>query len=52
MSALVQRGKPEDQANGRSADDLNPFRRNYFRGFKSDQQLSDPAAPDTSQSAL
>ncbi|KAI1186045.1 S-adenosyl-L-methionine-dependent methyltransferase [Nemania serpens] len=52
MSALAQREKQDDQANGRSADDLNPFRRHYFRGFKSDQQLSDPAAPDTSQSTV
>ncbi|KAI1115311.1 S-adenosyl-L-methionine-dependent methyltransferase [Nemania sp. NC0429] len=52
MSALAQRGKQDDHPNGRSADDLNPFRRHYFRGFKSEQQLSDPTAPDTSQSAI
>ncbi|KAI1430410.1 S-adenosyl-L-methionine-dependent methyltransferase [Xylaria sp. FL1777] len=41
MSALALRKKEENQANGRSADDLNPFRRHYFRGFKSEQELSD-----------
>ncbi|KAI8623658.1 tRNA guanosine-2'-O-methyltransferase [Xylariaceae sp. FL1651] len=41
MAALAHMKKHEEQANGRSADDLNPFRRHYFRGFKSDQDLID-----------
>ncbi|KAI1154025.1 S-adenosyl-L-methionine-dependent methyltransferase [Nemania diffusa] len=49
QSALALRKKQEDQENGRSADDLNPFRRHYFRGFKSDQEISDLVAPDISQ---
>ncbi|KAI0866315.1 S-adenosyl-L-methionine-dependent methyltransferase [Xylaria cubensis] len=49
VSALALRKTQQDQANGRSADDLNPFRRHYFRGFKSEQELSDIVAPDVSQ---
>ncbi|RYC59038.1 hypothetical protein CHU98_g7169 [Xylaria longipes] len=48
-SALALRKTQQDQANGRSADDLNPFRRHYFRGFKSEQELSDAVTPDISQ---
>ncbi|KAK5634500.1 hypothetical protein RRF57_010213 [Xylaria bambusicola] len=49
MSALASRETQESQANGRSADDLNPFRRHYFRGFKSEQELVDSATPETNQ---
>ncbi|TRX98802.1 hypothetical protein FHL15_000144 [Xylaria flabelliformis] len=49
VSALALRKTQQDQANGRSADDLNPFRRHYFRGFKSEQELSDIVTPDVSQ---
>ncbi|KAI1747405.1 S-adenosyl-L-methionine-dependent methyltransferase [Xylaria castorea] len=48
-SALALRKTQQDQANGRSADDLNPFRRHYFRGFKSEQELSDIVTPDIGQ---
>ncbi|KAI1738831.1 S-adenosyl-L-methionine-dependent methyltransferase [Xylaria scruposa] len=49
VSALALRKTQQDQANGRSADDLNPFRRHYFRGFKSEQELPDVATPDIGQ---
>ncbi|KAI0914972.1 S-adenosyl-L-methionine-dependent methyltransferase [Ustulina deusta] len=49
MSALALRKKQADQANGRSADDLNPFRRHYFRGFKSEQDELDAVASETKQ---
>ncbi|KAI1179364.1 S-adenosyl-L-methionine-dependent methyltransferase [Nemania sp. FL0916] len=52
MSALASRKINEDQANGRSADDLNPFRRHYFRGFKSDEELADSVAPDMNLSQI
>ncbi|KAI0457575.1 S-adenosyl-L-methionine-dependent methyltransferase [Xylaria acuta] len=48
-SALALKKTHQDQANGRSADDLNPFRRHYFRGFKSEQELSDAVIPDIGQ---
>ncbi|KAH8159184.1 hypothetical protein CIB48_g9058 [Xylaria polymorpha] len=48
-SALASRKTRQDQANGRSADDLNPFRRHYFRGFKSEQDLSGAVTPDIDQ---
>ncbi|KAI0489947.1 S-adenosyl-L-methionine-dependent methyltransferase [Xylaria cf. heliscus] len=48
-SALALRKTQQDQANGRSADDLNPFRRNYFRGFKSEQELSGAVTPNIEQ---
>ncbi|KAI1817892.1 S-adenosyl-L-methionine-dependent methyltransferase [Poronia punctata] len=41
MDALAQRKERGDGAQGRSADELNPFRRHYFRGFKSEQDSSD-----------
>ncbi|KAI0396389.1 tRNA guanosine-2'-O-methyltransferase [Xylariaceae sp. FL0594] len=46
-AALAQRKKQVDGAEGRSADDLNPFRRHYFRGFKSEHELAtnDDTAP-------
>ncbi|KAI1308135.1 S-adenosyl-L-methionine-dependent methyltransferase [Xylaria venustula] len=47
ISALALRKKQEDQANGRNADDLNPFRRHYFRGFKSEQELVGTVTPKT-----
>lgn len=47
MAALALRIKQEDQAMGHTADDLNPFRRHYFRGFKSEQEILDAAIPDT-----
>ncbi|KAI0432493.1 S-adenosyl-L-methionine-dependent methyltransferase [Xylaria sp. FL1042] len=43
VSALALRKKQEGQMKGQSADDLNPFRRHYFRGFKSEQELIDTA---------
>jgi hypothetical protein len=43
MTALVDRRKQRDHANGRSADDLNPFRRHYFRGFKMEEEIVDSA---------
>jgi tRNA (guanine10-N2)-methyltransferase len=46
-SALAQRKKQVDEAKGRSADDLNPFRRHYFRGFKSENEPLDNT--DTAQ---
>ncbi|CAJ2512681.1 Uu.00g008000.m01.CDS01 [Anthostomella pinea] len=48
LSALAQQKKMkhEAQTNGINADDLNPFRRHYFRGFKSEQDLTDDAATD------
>ncbi|KAI0404557.1 S-adenosyl-L-methionine-dependent methyltransferase [Xylaria palmicola] len=49
MSVLALRKKQEEQANGRSADDLNPFRRHYFRGFKSEQETPEAESPDTSK---
>ncbi|KAI0803928.1 S-adenosyl-L-methionine-dependent methyltransferase [Xylaria sp. FL0064] len=49
ISALALRKKQEGQVNGQSADDLNPFRRHYFRGFKSEQELLDAATSETTQ---
>ncbi|GAP91760.1 putative RNA methylase family protein [Rosellinia necatrix] len=49
MAALAQRMKQDDQANGRSADDLNPFRRHYFRGFKTESELPDTGTHNTGQ---
>lgn len=46
-SALAQRKKQVEEAKGRSADDLNPFRRHYFRGFKSENEPLDNT--DTAQ---
>ncbi|KAI2609338.1 tRNA guanosine-2'-O-methyltransferase TRM11 [Hypoxylon fragiforme] len=40
MSALSQR-KQEEQQNGHTADDLNAFRRAYFKGFKSEKANPD-----------
>ncbi|KAI0206537.1 S-adenosyl-L-methionine-dependent methyltransferase [Astrocystis sublimbata] len=45
-SALELRKAQKDQTSGRTADDLNAFRRHYFRGFKSEQELADTVAPD------
>ncbi|KAI1102739.1 tRNA guanosine-2'-O-methyltransferase TRM11 [Jackrogersella minutella] len=42
LSALAQR-KREEQVKGHTADDLNSFRRAYFRGFKPDQESTDVA---------
>ncbi|KAI2617687.1 tRNA guanosine-2'-O-methyltransferase TRM11 [Hypomontagnella submonticulosa] len=42
QSALAQR-KQEDQVKGRTADDLNSFRRAYFRGFKPEEASTDVA---------
>ncbi|KAH9988645.1 tRNA guanosine-2'-O-methyltransferase TRM11 [Xylariaceae sp. FL0662B] len=36
ISALTQQ-KQEEKVNGNTADDLNPFRRVYFRGFKAEE---------------
>ncbi|KAI0541294.1 S-adenosyl-L-methionine-dependent methyltransferase [Xylaria digitata] len=49
LSALALRKRQEDEASGRSADDLNPFRRHYFRRFKSEQELLDTATLETNQ---
>ncbi|KAJ2998413.1 hypothetical protein NUW58_g338 [Xylaria curta] len=46
ISALALRDKRQDQSNGRSADELNPFRRHYFQGFKSEQELADAVTAD------
>ncbi|KAI5867348.1 tRNA guanosine-2'-O-methyltransferase TRM11 [Durotheca rogersii] len=43
VSALEQR-KQAEQVQGRTADDLNPFRRVYFRGFKPEQGSGDNVA--------
>ncbi|KAI4864178.1 tRNA guanosine-2'-O-methyltransferase TRM11 [Hypoxylon rubiginosum] len=40
VSALAQR-KQEEQLNGHTADDLNAFRRAYFKGFRTDQTDTD-----------
>ncbi|KAI1376998.1 tRNA guanosine-2'-O-methyltransferase TRM11 [Hypoxylon crocopeplum] len=43
LSALAQK-KQEEQVKGHTADDLNSFRRAYFRGFKPEQADADVAA--------
>ncbi|KAI1467679.1 tRNA guanosine-2'-O-methyltransferase [Daldinia caldariorum] len=43
VAALAQR-KREEQVKGRTADDLNSFRRAYFRGFKPEEANADVAA--------
>ncbi|KAI1326481.1 tRNA guanosine-2'-O-methyltransferase [Xylariaceae sp. FL0255] len=42
--ALAERKKLQNEANGHTADDLNPFRRHYFQGFKSLQEILDDSA--------
>ncbi|KAI1819893.1 S-adenosyl-L-methionine-dependent methyltransferase [Xylaria intraflava] len=50
VAALTSRTKKGDQENGRSADDLNPFRRHYFRGFKPEEEHADAVSSDVNQS--
>ncbi|KAI0145590.1 tRNA guanosine-2'-O-methyltransferase [Xylariaceae sp. FL1272] len=46
LTALAERLKQENKTNGHSADDLNPFRRQYFRGFKSEKEAVDGVVSD------
>lgn len=43
LTALAQK-KAEEQVKGHTADDLNAFRRAYFKGFKTEQDGIDVVA--------